>query len=205
LSLSKPFKGKTLHSVLYQILSEEPEPLLSLAPDLPARLAAVVHGMLRKDPEKRYPSMERVAQDLQEIHFALRRSRGRSALPLPAPALTEELRAQVRERVARGRAHQEAGEAGPARRELDEALALDPGAEEAAELLWRLAKEAPTPGAEPEGLGEEHERRVSALLARAGIGRPEEEALPALAELALIAPDDVRLAELMRQRSARAR
>ena len=28
LTLQKPFKGKTLHSVLYQIISEAPEPVL---------------------------------------------------------------------------------------------------------------------------------------------------------------------------------
>src|SRR4029079_5789470 len=117
LSLSKPFKAKTLHSVLYQILSEEPDPLLTLCPDLPARLAAVVHEMLRKDPEKRYPSMERVGEELQEIHVALRRSRGRSALPQAGPPLSEDLRARVREHVARGRAHHEAGRAKEARTE----------------------------------------------------------------------------------------
>ena len=61
---SKPFRGKTLHSVLYQILSEEPEPLLTLNPGLPARLAAVVHGMMRKDPERRYASMDDVRREL---------------------------------------------------------------------------------------------------------------------------------------------
>jgi serine/threonine protein kinase len=205
LSLSKPFKGKTLHSVLYQILSEDPEPLLTLCPDLPARLAAVVHGMLRKDPEKRYPSMDRVGQELQEIHVALRRSRGRSALPQPPAAPAEDLRAQARERLARGRAHFEGGRPGPARTELEEALAIDPGGEEAAELLWKLVKRGSASKGVPEVLGQEHERRVLALLSRAGVGRPDEEALPALAELALIAPDDTRLADLMRQRAARAR
>ena len=31
----KPFKGKTLHAVLFQIIQEEPDPLLTLNPELP--------------------------------------------------------------------------------------------------------------------------------------------------------------------------
>src|SRR5262249_47844242 len=50
LTRAKPFRGKTLHSVLYQIISEEPDPLLTVNPELPARLALVVHRMLRKEP-----------------------------------------------------------------------------------------------------------------------------------------------------------
>src|SRR4029450_10946859 len=56
LTRQKPFKGKTLHGVLYQIVSEEPDPVLTVVPDVPARVAAVVHGMLRKEPEKRFAS-----------------------------------------------------------------------------------------------------------------------------------------------------
>ena len=76
---SKPFRGKTLHSVLYQILSEEPEPMLTLNPGLPARLAAVVHGMMRKDPERRFASMEDVRRELSDQYISLRRTHGRSA------------------------------------------------------------------------------------------------------------------------------
>ena len=41
----KPFKGKTLHAVLFQIIQESPDPVLTLNPELPTRLAAVVHRM----------------------------------------------------------------------------------------------------------------------------------------------------------------
>src|SRR5262245_38655347 len=78
LTLQKPFKGKTLHSVLYQFISEEPDPVLTLNPDVPARLAAVVHKMLQKDPAKRYATMEDVSRDVEKIHDALRRSHSRS-------------------------------------------------------------------------------------------------------------------------------
>jgi len=46
LTLQKPFIGKTLHSVLYQILSEKQTPVLTLNPEIPARLAELVSRML---------------------------------------------------------------------------------------------------------------------------------------------------------------
>ena len=67
----KPFQGKTLHGVLFQIISEEPDALLTLNPELPSRLAAVVHRMLRKDPDERYQALPEVARDLRQIHDAL--------------------------------------------------------------------------------------------------------------------------------------
>src|SRR5678815_3917658 len=73
----KPFKGQTLQ--------ESPDPVLTLNPELPTRLAAVVHRMLVKDPDKRYQSLDEVGRDLQEMHFSLRRTRSRSVLP-QAPA-----------------------------------------------------------------------------------------------------------------------
>ena len=48
LTFRKPFPGKTLHSVLYRIISERPEPVLSVNPELPGRLARVVHRIDRK-------------------------------------------------------------------------------------------------------------------------------------------------------------
>jgi hypothetical protein len=45
-----------------------------------------------------------------------------------------------------------------------------------------------------------NDARVEALLARASPGKPESEARPALAELALIAPDDARVVDLLKAR-----
>jgi serine/threonine-protein kinase len=144
LTLQKPFKGKTLHSVLYQIVSEEAPPVLTLNPDVPARLAAVVHRMLDKDPERRYPSMEAVGEDIDRIHGALRRSHSRSAIPAPtaeaAQPLNEDTRSRVRDLVSRGRVQFDAGEYAKALFEVKAALALDPTCAEAAELLWRAGK-----------------------------------------------------------------
>jgi serine/threonine protein kinase len=144
LTLQKPFKGKTLHSVLYQIVSEEAPPVLTLNPDGPARLAAIVHRMLDKEPERRYASMEEAGQELERIHSALRRSHSRSAIHARAPdaqlPVDEETRTRVRELVNRGRVQFEAGHFAKALFEVKAALALDPACAEAAELLWRAGK-----------------------------------------------------------------
>jgi serine/threonine protein kinase len=198
LGFSKPFRGKTLHSVLYQILSEEPEPLLTLNPRLPARLAAVVHGMLRKEPEKRYESMEAVRRALLDIHAALRRSHSRSANGPAGAVVTEEVRARVREYVGAGRVHLEAGRLDQATADLNQAMALDPACEEAAESLWRIAKGRPC---EPQPADASLDARVTALLAEAGANGDEVASRRALTELALIAPDDARVIEAARERA----
>jgi serine/threonine protein kinase len=199
----KPFQGKTLHAVLFQIIQQEPDPVLTLSPELPTRLAAVVHRMLVKDPEKRYQSMDEVGHDLQDMHVALRRSRSRSALPQPAAPTGEETRARVREHVARGRAHLEAGRLDEASEAMTEALVLDPECEEAAEIVWRALKQRQAGRPDPVPLDAATEQRVQSLLAKAAPGTPDNQARNALAELALIAPDDGRLAELLRERSTK--
>jgi hypothetical protein len=142
--------------------------------------------------------MDDVARDLREIHALLRRSAARGANPTGA----DELRTRVRDSITRGRAHFEAGRLGKAIGEMREALALEPASEEAAELMWRAGKklyggrpEAPPP--DPATA-----QRVEALLAQAAPGRPREDVQRALAELALVAPDDPRVLDLMRERGA---
>ena len=201
LTMEKPFKAKTLHGVLYQIVSEEPDSMLTLVPEVPMRLAAVVHRMLQKDPEKRYATLGDVRNDLLEIHAALRRSRSHSAGPRPAAATSDAVRARVREHVTRGRADFEAGRLNKAIAEMQDAAALDPECDEALDILWRAGQRLRGAPAERLPPGPETERRVAALLAQAAPGRGEGEARQALAELALIAPDDPRVADLVRKRA----
>ncbi len=115
LTLQKPFKGRTLHAVLYQIIQSAPDPILTLNPEVPARLAQVVQRMLAKDPERRPQGLDEVARELRALHSGLRRSGGRCALPVPAPPGTpEERRAVLRERQQRARAAWAAGGGGGA-------------------------------------------------------------------------------------------
>ena len=168
LTLEKPFRGKTLHAVLYQIIQEEPDPLLTLNPELPARLAAVVHGMLRKEPDEalRVDGGRRPRPRAPSTTRCAGRAR-RSALPRPAPA------------AGRGGAGQACATTWPApaagsrpaarwRRSGSpmEALALDPASEEAAEIAWRGARRL-RPARQRRHGGASAEERVAALLARA--------------------------------------
>jgi eukaryotic-like serine/threonine-protein kinase len=71
LTLRKPFRGEHLSTVLYRILNEQPEPIESLAPDVPPALAAVVRRAMEKSPEKRYQSMQDFLRDLHAIYREL--------------------------------------------------------------------------------------------------------------------------------------
>jgi serine/threonine protein kinase len=201
-TMQKPFKGKTLHSVLYQIISEEPEAVLTLNAEAPARLAAIVHRMLRKDPARRPSSMEAVGREVRELHASLCRSASSPPVPASDALPSDADRRRLRDHVARSRSHLESGRFTKAGDEARQALALDPASDEAAELAWqserglRSAKKGPTP--DPEG-----DARVALLLDRAAPGRPESDARRAIAELALIAPDDPRVGEVIRERAVR--
>jgi serine/threonine-protein kinase len=197
LTQQKPFKGRTLHSVLYQIISEPPDAVLTLNPEIPSRLALIVHRMLRKNADERYQSMEDVATDLRALMPNLRR-RGAVALS----GSPDEIHMKVRETLARARALIEANRFVQARTEIKEALVYEPGNEEAAEMLWR-AERALRPAAPAKLRDAESLARVDKLLGKAAPGRPDDEAKRALAELALIAPDDPRLGDLLRERAGR--
>lgn len=205
LARRKPFRGKTIHAVLYQILSEEPDPLASLNPTLPVRLSGVVHRMLEKVPDRRYPSMDEVARDLAQVHDSLRRSRGRSAFPQPPRALSEDARSRLRDSLARGRRFFEDQRFEEAQDECATILALDPGHAEAAELAWRVGLDRFRARVTDAATDPQLVRRVDDLFKAASRGASEEQARRALAELALIAPDDERLADLLRGRSGSAR
>ena len=197
LTQQKPFKGKTLHSVLYQIISEAPDPVLTLNPEVPSRLALIVHRMLQKNPDTRYQSMDAVASDLRVLLPGLRR-RG-LAPPVASP---DEARVRVRDALGRGRVHLEAGRFAPARAEIREALVLEPANEEAAEMLWRAERALRPKGAAPLR-DPDSVARVDLLLGRLAPGKSEDDARRAVAELALIAPDDPRLGELLRERAGK--
>jgi serine/threonine protein kinase len=203
LTLEKPFKGKTLHSVLYQILSHEPTPILTLNPDLPARLAAIVYRMMQKAPDRRYPTMELVVRDLEDVAGMLRRSTSRGVFPRvrrtasTERALTDQTRARIRAHVQRGRACYDAGDYAKALSEMRHALKLDPNCEEAAEVLWRSEQRT----RQDTGPGADFEARIGGLLARVtATGKPDD-AQQALAELALLAPEHPQVVELLRRRN----
>ncbi|MEM1416949.1 MAG: protein kinase [Myxococcota bacterium] len=62
-----PFESETLAGYLTQHLEAEPPPLRSLAPELPAPLAELVHGLLAKDPAWRPPDAHAVVEKLAAL------------------------------------------------------------------------------------------------------------------------------------------
>jgi hypothetical protein len=89
--------------------------------------------------------------------------------------------------------------------EMKEALRLDPSAEDAAELLWRADRKLQDGHSGTPALDAESERRIADLLTRAAPGGADEDVRSAVAALVLIAPDDARVTELLRERSGRHR
>lgn len=80
-----PFQGETALSVAVQHLHESPPPLAERRPDLPEALCEIVHKMMAKSREERYPDAQSVLNDLKP--FA-RGSAGRDSQPKPARTRT---------------------------------------------------------------------------------------------------------------------
>jgi len=67
----KPFRGEHLSTILYKILNESPEPIETLANDVPPDLIAAINRALAKAPGDRYPTMEEFRKDLQAVYREL--------------------------------------------------------------------------------------------------------------------------------------
>ena len=67
LSGRRPFAGNTQEELLDRIVSQEPDALQEVAPEVPPALAAIVSRAMQKDPARRYPSIEPMRQELLAI------------------------------------------------------------------------------------------------------------------------------------------
>jgi len=83
-----PFKGTSAFEVALKHVREEPPPLPSIRPDLPADLCAVVHKMMAKDPAGRYQSGKELLKDLARLRESLSGQTG--FVPLAGTALVEQ-------------------------------------------------------------------------------------------------------------------
>ena len=62
-----PFSGSTAHEVIKAHIQESLPPIQELSPDVPDALCFVVERMMAKLPEKRYPNMTRLIEDLERF------------------------------------------------------------------------------------------------------------------------------------------
>ncbi len=67
LAYQRPFDGKTLSTLLYQILSQEPVPLGEMLFDQPERISKLVMRCLEKDAADRPPSFDAVVGELAAV------------------------------------------------------------------------------------------------------------------------------------------
>jgi serine/threonine protein kinase/tetratricopeptide (TPR) repeat protein len=62
-----PFRGEHEAAMLYSIVNEEPQPVLSAVPDVSYQLVNLIERTLEKDPSDRYQSMEDLLSDLRRL------------------------------------------------------------------------------------------------------------------------------------------
>ncbi len=198
----KPFKGQSLHSVLFQILGDEPLNVVTLEPSVPARLAVLVHRMLFKDLARRPSSLLEIASELRSIHERVLRQAQPGAASREGES-EEERASGVRTLLRRSRASLERGDAQAALLAAHEALLVDPSSSEAAEASWG-ASEVLT--ASPTGAGQEMDaERLALLLEQASPEKLDEDCRAALEQLVLLAPDTPAVESLLRARAQRRR
>lgn len=70
-----PFLGDNAHSVMYQIVHEDPPKPSSLNPDVPDKLDSIVSKCLAKNPDDRYQNAHELADDLRACRETLLRAK----------------------------------------------------------------------------------------------------------------------------------
>jgi len=67
LTRKRPFPGATTDAIVESVLSESPEPIRQLRPEVPAEFEALVMRCLEKDPAKRFGTTAELAGALREV------------------------------------------------------------------------------------------------------------------------------------------
>ncbi len=80
-----PFRGDHEAAMLYSIVNEEPQPLLSSIPDVSSQLENLIERTLEKDPSDRYQSMEDLLSDLRRLK---RKTSKKVAIPVSTASTT---------------------------------------------------------------------------------------------------------------------
>ena len=80
----KPFDADTMHTVLFQVLEQEPEPIRRWIPEMPLPVVRVIDTALAKDPSRRFQSAGEMRGALRAARRAIAASRA-AAAALGAP------------------------------------------------------------------------------------------------------------------------
>jgi predicted Ser/Thr protein kinase len=67
----RPFTGENHAALLLSILQNEPPPIGQVVPECPAALERVISKCLRKNDKERYPSMEALLKDVENLNSSL--------------------------------------------------------------------------------------------------------------------------------------
>jgi hypothetical protein len=67
LCYKRPFAGKTISALFWELLQRQPEPLSSHWPSCPPKLESLVWRCLAKEPDERYPSFAPIVAELQVL------------------------------------------------------------------------------------------------------------------------------------------
>jgi eukaryotic-like serine/threonine-protein kinase len=71
LSGKKAFNADSMHTILYKVLEEEPEPVRTYVPGLPGPFVAFIERCLAKDPANRYQHAGEMRDGLRKVREAL--------------------------------------------------------------------------------------------------------------------------------------
>ena len=71
IAYQRPFNGENHAALLMSILGSEPPSIRQVLPECPVALERVVSKSLRKNENERYPSMEALLKDIENLNFSL--------------------------------------------------------------------------------------------------------------------------------------
>jgi serine/threonine-protein kinase len=83
LSGRKAFDSESAHSILYEVLEHEPQPLRSWVPDVPPLLLPIVERCLAKDRDRRYASADHLREAIRGARRAIAAGKAAAALLQP--------------------------------------------------------------------------------------------------------------------------
>lgn len=75
---SNPLMGKNLNDALNLAIKSNPKSLSELRPDIPAKMATLIHRMISKDAQDRYQDCDSILEQLREVDIAATKPRQRT-------------------------------------------------------------------------------------------------------------------------------